>query len=162
MEVKQAGVWVVVPNHGKIKTTAGRTLKLRALLDSDAGTLKVPLSVDVPQRLAGQRGVLSVEGGSEQYTRYWSANTLEKFLNRVAKEVRNDAVVANVFTEGEQGQVPQDRGRPTRPTRWSRAASGSGWWWLRRRFSLTRPGVAGWGRSRRPRCLPGIYCQSRM
>lgn len=104
VEVKQAGVWVVVPNHGRIKTTAGRTLKLRALLDSDTGTLKVPVSVDVPQRLAGQRGVLSVEGGSEQYTRYWNANTLEKFLNRVAKEVRNDAVAAHVYAEGETGE----------------------------------------------------------
>ena len=47
-------------------------------------TRTVPLTVDVPRRLAGSRGVLSLDGGGEQYADYWEATNLRQFLKVVA------------------------------------------------------------------------------
>jgi hypothetical protein len=103
LEYKSGGGWKSVANRGRVSAQAGKALQLRAVLEGDAGSVKVPLSVDIPKKLAGQRGVLSLEGGSEQNPRYWNAKNLKQFLKMAAADTRNDAVVATVFADAGKG-----------------------------------------------------------
>jgi hypothetical protein len=103
LQYKSGGSWKSVANRGRVSATAGKALQLRAVLEGDAGSVKVPLSVGIPKKLAGERGVLSLEGGSEHYSRYWNAKNLKQFLKMAAADTRNDAVVATVFADAGKG-----------------------------------------------------------
>lgn len=99
VERRTEGSWQKVGRGERIKVRAGSTLRLRAVLESDSGARRVLLPVDVPRRLAGERGYLEVMGGGETYSPFWRADTLSEFLKLVRAEVRNDSVVAGLVVD---------------------------------------------------------------
>ena len=103
VEQRRDGAWVKVSRHNPALARAGKTLKLRAVLDGSGDTSRtVPLALDVPAKAAGSRGMLSVEGGAWQWTEYWESADVDDIAAALASAVRNDAVSANLFIEGKR------------------------------------------------------------
>lgn len=101
VEQRRDGAWMKVSRRVPARATAGKTLKLRAVLDGPGDTTKVvPLALDIPAKAAGSGGMLAVEGGAWQWTNYWEATDVDDIADALASAVRNDAVSANLFIEG--------------------------------------------------------------
>ncbi len=99
MEYKAGAKWTKVKPRKTVRAVAGRPLKVRAVLTGDLGSTTVPMTVPIPRKLAGARGVLSLEGGGSQYVDYWEISSLKEFMKVARSDARNDAVVATVATD---------------------------------------------------------------
>ena len=63
------GEWVKVNNRNPAQAKAGKKPSLRAVLrGSDGTTARVPYSVKIPKRAAGQRGTLYLTGGNDFFS----------------------------------------------------------------------------------------------
>lgn len=92
VEQRRRSGWVNVTREAA-RIQAGRTLRLRVTLVSGRGTTSVPVSVDIPKRLAGTRGSMSAIGGNELYSEdIYEADTLEDVLATLEDSIRNDQV----------------------------------------------------------------------
>jgi hypothetical protein len=91
--------WVDVKPRATVRAVPGHPLKLRAVLVGDGVTRTLPLTVDIPRKLAGSRGTLTLEGGAEHFSDFWEAGSLKQFLKAARSDVRNDAVVASISAD---------------------------------------------------------------
>ncbi len=96
VEYKRGGEWVKASRRKRVVANAGDQLKLRALLETTGNaTTYLPLSLAIPQKAAGYRGGVQVEGGSSVWPgyRFSSVDDVQKLVERT---VRNDAVQGEV------------------------------------------------------------------
>lgn len=100
VEQKRNGEWIKVSRREPAITTAGGTLKLRAVLEGATAseTTTVPLSMDIPNK-GGTRGFLEVRGGAWEWLDYYSASNVGDIEEVLAGAVRNDQVSADLFLE---------------------------------------------------------------
>ncbi|KAA1429393.1 SpoIVB peptidase S55 domain-containing protein [Nocardioides antri] len=92
VEQKRRSGWVNVTKKAA-SIQAGRTLRLRVTLVSGTATTTVPVSLDIPKRLAGSRGSMAAIGGNEIYSEdIFEADTLEDVLAALEDSTRNDQV----------------------------------------------------------------------
>lgn len=95
VQQKQPGGWGTVRKGGLVLAKAGKTLKLRVIVSSEAGGTKtLPVNVAIPKKLSGAVGGLAVVGGGYMEPSYWDANTFAKFAKAVHNTVRTDQVAA--------------------------------------------------------------------
>ena len=106
VEQKVDGDWVKVSRSKAVIAKAGKALKVRALLSGPAGEKTVPLTFDIPQKLEGKRGNLSVTGGAWTW-QGGSTNSVEDIEKRIAKTVRNDAVEGQLYFDGRRNKNNQ-------------------------------------------------------
>lgn len=98
IEQKRKGEWVVIDRRHPAVVSAGGTLNLRATLGSEGTKHLVPLLVPVPDT-ARRGGYLQVAGGASTWDNsIYRANTPAAMAEAVANMVRNDEVVANLYT----------------------------------------------------------------
>lgn len=106
LQYKQGPSWVTVKPRGRVFATAGTTLKLRVVVEDEAGaTQQVPVSVAIPAKLAKARGELSVIGGNSMEESYWDASTVSELLTAIGKSTRNDQIVVGLDAFGPRGEV---------------------------------------------------------
>jgi hypothetical protein len=108
VQYKTGTSWKTVPARGKVPAVAGKTLKLRAVVDDGADKAYLPVSVDIPAKLAGGRGVLQLIGGGSMWSDYFGAETLNEFLKSVDAAPRNDEVVAGIFADSPTGSFRKE------------------------------------------------------
>jgi hypothetical protein len=65
-------------------------------LRSGDSTKQVPLSVNIPRRLAGSGGSISIIGGEDTYSGIYEAQSFEDVLDVLRDTPRNDEVVADI------------------------------------------------------------------
>ncbi len=95
IEQRRGARWVNVTRK-PAQVKAGTALRLRATLDSGDRTLTVPFKLDIPRRLAGTRGAVSVVGGNETAISdaIYEAETFDDAVALIDNAVRNDQIEA--------------------------------------------------------------------
>lgn len=101
VEQRRRRAWVPVGRRSPVVATAGRPLRLRAVLASGNQTQRVPLTLAVPRR--APFGFLSVEGGASVFDELGRPTTPAELAETLAGRVRNDEVRASLT-------VPRRRG----------------------------------------------------
>jgi len=106
LEQKRNGEWVKLNRRNPAIVDAGDVLKLRATLTTAGDdTMVVPLDMAIPQKAEGRRGYLYVEGGAWSYTNIYNANNVDDIEKALAKSVRNDQVVADLYIDGRRESI---------------------------------------------------------
>jgi hypothetical protein len=108
VQYKAGATWKTVPARGQVPAVAGKTLKLRAVVVDGTDRAYLPVSVDIPAKLAGGRGVLQLIGGGSMWSDYFGADNLDEFLKSVKGAARNDEVVAQVFADSRTGSFHKE------------------------------------------------------
>jgi hypothetical protein len=90
LEQRRAGTWVKVLKGEPVLARAGRTLALRAVLTSAAGTRTVPVAVAIPANASGSMGRLNVTGGGSVWSRAAYPGSVAQAQRYVDTLVRND------------------------------------------------------------------------
>ena len=95
VEVRQRGQWVEMGRRSKLVARGGQDLAARVTLRGNGTTTVLPASVEVPTRLPGRRGYLSVTGGLSASTGRMPRDVrdVQAWLDGQA---RNDEVVVTV------------------------------------------------------------------
>lgn len=102
VEQYRDGAWATVKS--RVRAQAGRTLRLRAVLSDGTTSRNVVWRWDVPRRLAGGEGELTVLGGESDWE-YLEADSLPEVLRAARTGLRNDQVRFSVAGYGEGGRV---------------------------------------------------------
>lgn len=97
VQQRRDGRWFNVTRR-PARVRAGGTLRLRATLVSASGTTRVPFRIEVPRRLAGTRGGLSLSGGNENYLieELFEADTFGDAIALIDENARNDQLDGEV------------------------------------------------------------------
>jgi hypothetical protein len=101
VEQLRAGSWVPLNRRHPAFATAGKVLKLRAVLTSGTDTRNAPVSLAIPAKASGAQGLMTVMGGSNLFSEDSFPGTVAQAKRYVDNLVRNDEVVAQLeaFTE---------------------------------------------------------------
>lgn len=92
VEARWDGSWHAVGPGDTVSATAGTTLRLRLVLTGDSGGRRVPVGIDLPERLSGTSGKFRVQPGQEVFSlsALWDTQNLAQFLRIAKQAVRSD------------------------------------------------------------------------
>ena len=105
LEQKVGGAWVKAGKGSPVIARAGKSVPLRAVLESATGTRTVPLAVTVPANASGSEGRIEVTGGSYIWSEDAYPRSVEQAEDYVANLVRNDEVQAQLNLYSKRKQV---------------------------------------------------------
>ena len=104
LQQRRKGKWVTLGKGKPAVVKAGKTLHLRAVLDSPSGSATTTYNFAVPKRFHDQRGFLSVTGGNWLYSDAPYKPSVKKIAKAVKAQVRNDATRAEFSISGRRDQ----------------------------------------------------------
>ena len=103
LQRKVKGEWTTVKRRDGITVRAGSKLNLQAVLSGGGQTTTVPITVQIPRRMAGGEGMLEVTGG--QYLGdLGPMTTIEQAERAVANLVRNDELRVSLMSLSKRGR----------------------------------------------------------
>jgi hypothetical protein len=100
LQQKRAGHWVRVSRNLPAVAKAGKQLALRAVLTNSTGSTTVPLSFHIPKKASGRPGMLLATGGAWSWSDGSEADSVAELKKVLAANVRNDAVLAQLYLAG--------------------------------------------------------------
>jgi hypothetical protein len=122
VEQRLDGHWIKLNKDTPARVKAGKKLRLRLVLANASGTDTVPLSLNIPNKAAGQKGRLFLNPGFPfPFEQEEPPTTVGGFKKLMRTFVRNDQFEANLSFFSELGSI--ERTKKTAPA--DRVVTGS-------------------------------------
>ncbi len=110
----RGGRWFTLDRRHPAVVQAGRTLRVRALLENSTGATTVSVALPVPTQARGASGFLAVGGGGSSWFNAGKTDSVAQLKHALSTMARNDAVEGQLLLEGPRGIVERrDVSAPT-------------------------------------------------
>jgi hypothetical protein len=100
LEQSRGGRWFTVDRRHPAIGHAGRTLRVRARLESGSDARTVPVAIAIPGRAQRTSGMLFVGGGASSWFNAGKADSVAELKKGLSENARNDALEVQLFLEG--------------------------------------------------------------